>query len=159
MVMQVTPMRPKQKTLVGTVVSDKMDKTVVVTVASSKQHRLYHKTLRRTTRYKAHDPENVCKLGDTVRLVETRPISKEKRWRVVEILQRREVAEVRPAEIGQEIEQERFRPAAAETADAGVEVAEAPVDANVEAAEEPADVAEDAEAEADDTDKTDEPEA
>ena len=108
MVQQVTPMRPKQKTLVGTVVSDKMDKTVVVSVASAKQHRLYGKTLRRTTRYKAHDPNNVCKLGDTVRLVETRPISKEKRWRVVEILQHREVAEIRPAMIGQELEQGRL---------------------------------------------------
>ena len=62
-------------------------------VASSKQHRLYGKTLRRTTRYKAHDPNNVCKLGDTVRLVETRPISKEKRWRVAEILVKGEAVE------------------------------------------------------------------
>ena len=109
MVEQVTPMRPKQKKLVGVVVSDKMDKTVVVTVASSKQHRIYGKTLRRTTRYKAHDPNNVCRLGDTVRLVETRPISKEKRWRVVEILQHKDVAEVRPSMIGQELEQGRLR--------------------------------------------------
>ena len=68
MVMQVTPMRPGQKTLVGTVISDKMDKTVVVAVASQKRHRLYGKTLRRTKHYKAHDPENTCKLGDTVRM-------------------------------------------------------------------------------------------
>ena len=108
MVQQVTPMRPNQKTLVGTVVSDKMDKTVVVAVLSAKKHRLYKKTLRRTTRYKAHDPNNACKLGDTVRLVETRPISKEKRWRVVDILQRRDVAEVRPSTIGQELEQGRL---------------------------------------------------
>lgn len=101
---QVTPMRPNQKTMVGVVVSDKMDKTVVVTVQRHRQHRLYGKTLRRTTRYKAHDPNNVCKLGDTVRLVETRPISKEKRWRVVEILQHKEVAEIKPSVIGQEIE-------------------------------------------------------
>lgn len=101
---QVTPMRPDQKTMVGVVVSDKMDKTVVVSVQRHRQHRLYGKTLRRTTRYKAHDPNNVCKLGDTVRLVETRPISKEKRWRVVEILQHKEVAEIRPSVIGQEIE-------------------------------------------------------
>lgn len=101
----VTPMRPKQKTLVGTVVSDKMDKTVVVTVASSKRDRLYGKTLRRTTRYKAHDPNNVCKLGDTVRLVEIRPMSKEKRWRVVDILQHRQVAEIQPAVIGRELEE------------------------------------------------------
>jgi small subunit ribosomal protein S17 len=101
---QVTPNRPKAKSLTGIVVSDKMDKTVVVAVASSKQHRLYGKTLRRTTRYKAHDPNNVCKLGDTVRMVETRPISKEKRWRVQEILQHKEVAEVQPSVIGAEVE-------------------------------------------------------
>jgi small subunit ribosomal protein S17 len=101
---QVTPMRPNQKTMVGVVVSDKMDKTVVVAVQRHRQHRLYGKTLRRTTRYKVHDPNNVCKLGDTVRMVETRPISKEKRWRVVEILQHKEVAEIKPAVIGQEIE-------------------------------------------------------
>ncbi len=105
MVQQVTPMRPKQKVLVGVVVSDKMDKTVVVAVESAKRHRLYQKTLRHTKRYKAHDPNNVCKLGDTVRLVETRPLSKEKRWRVVEILQHHLVAEVQPSVIGAELEQ------------------------------------------------------
>jgi small subunit ribosomal protein S17 len=105
MVEQVTPMRPGQKTLVGVVVSDKMDKTVVVSVERLKKHRLYGKTLRQTTRYKAHDPNNVCKLGDTVRLVETRPLSKEKRWRVVEILQHKEVAEIRPQTIGREVEE------------------------------------------------------
>jgi small subunit ribosomal protein S17 len=118
---QVTPNRPKAKALVGIVVSDKMDKTVVVAVASSKQHRLYGKTLRRTTRYKAHDPNNACKLGDTVRMIETRPISKEKRWRVQEILQHKEVAEVQPSVIGAEVEgriqaeAEETTPAEAET--------------------------------------------
>jgi len=105
MTMQVTPMRPNQKMLVGTVISDKMDKTVVVSVERSKRHRLYGKTLRRTTHYKAHDPANTCKLGDTVRLVETRPISRDKRWRVLQILQRREVAEIQPQAIGAEIQQ------------------------------------------------------
>ena len=104
MVQQVTPMRPGQKTMVGIVVSDKMDKTVVVAVEKVKRVRLYNKTLRHTTRYKVHDPNNTCKLGDTVRMVETRPISKEKRWRVVEILQHKEVAEIKPSVIGQEIE-------------------------------------------------------
>src|SRR5215203_4016482 len=104
MVEQITPTRPGQKTMVGIVVSDKMDKTVVVEVEKPKRVRLYHKTLRRTTKYKAHDPSNACKLGDTVRVVETRPISKEKRWRVTEILQHKEVAEIRPSVIGQEIE-------------------------------------------------------
>lgn len=101
-------MRPKQKTIIGTVVSDKMDKTVVVTVERAKQHPLYKKTLRRTNRYKVHDEQNVCKMGDTVRCVETRPLSKEKRWRVVEILQRREVADIQPRAIGAEIEQARL---------------------------------------------------
>jgi small subunit ribosomal protein S17 len=123
MVEQVTPMRPDQKTMVGVVVSDKMDKTVVVAVQKPKQHRLYGKTLRRTARYKAHDPNNVCKLGDTVRLVETRPISKEKRWRVVEILQHKEVAEIRPSVIGQEIERPELE--AAETPVAAAESPEA----------------------------------
>ena len=110
-------MRPKQKTLVGLVVSDKMDKTVVVAVERMKRHRLYKKTLRRTKRYKAHDPHNVCKLGDTVRLVETRPLSKEKRWRVVEILQRREVAEIQPRAIGAELEQARLEAQTGEVAE------------------------------------------
>jgi small subunit ribosomal protein S17 len=99
---QVSPMRPGQKTIVGVVVSDKMDKTVVVAVERTRRHRLYGKTLRRTNRYKAHDENNVCKLGDTVRLVETRPLSREKRWRVVEILQHHLVAEVQPSAIGVE---------------------------------------------------------
>lgn len=100
MVQQVSPMRPGQKTIVGVVVSDKMDKTVVVAVERTRRHRLYGKTLRRTNRYKAHDENNVCKLGDTVRIVETRPISREKRWRVIEILQHHLVAEVQPRQIG-----------------------------------------------------------
>jgi small subunit ribosomal protein S17 len=114
---QVTPMRPNQKTMVGVVVSDKMDKTVVVVVERLKRHRLYKKTLRRTKRYKAHDPNNVCRVGDTVRLVETRPLSKEKRWRVVEILQHREVAEIQPRMIGAELEQAPIAPATAAPAE------------------------------------------
>ncbi len=111
MALQVSPMRPKQKTMVGVVVSDKMDKTVVVAVETLKRHRLYHKTIRRTKRYKAHDPNNVCRLGDVVRIVETRPLSKEKRWRVVEILERHEVAEVQPSAIGAELERASLEPA------------------------------------------------
>ena len=107
MVQQVTPMRPGQRTMVGVVISDKMDKTVVVSIERAKRHPLYQKTLRRTKHYKAHDPNNVCKLGDTVRIVETRPISKEKRWRVIEILQHREVADIQPRVIGSELEQAR----------------------------------------------------
>jgi small subunit ribosomal protein S17 len=115
-----------------------MDKTVVVSVQRHRQHRLYGKTLRRTTRYKAHDPNNVCKLGDTVRLVETRPISKEKRWRVVEILQHKEVAEIKPSVIGQEIErpevEEEESPAAIDVVPAADEAGETeePLEAETE---------------------------
>jgi small subunit ribosomal protein S17 len=95
----------QQRILQGTVVSDKMDKTVVVTVERRKKHRLYHKVISFTQRYKAHDEENACHLGDVVRIGECRPVSKEKRWRVVEILTRGDVAEVAPETIGREIEQ------------------------------------------------------
>jgi small subunit ribosomal protein S17 len=80
--------RPKRKARVGVVVSDKMDKTVVVRVEDVHQHRLYHKLIRRTTRLKAHDEQNEAQVGDTVRLMETRPMSATKRWRVVEIVQK-----------------------------------------------------------------------
>jgi small subunit ribosomal protein S17 len=80
--------RGKRKARVGVVVSDKMDKTVVVRVEDVHQHRLYHKTIRRTTRLKAHDEQNEAHVGDTVRLMETRPLSATKRWRVVEIMQK-----------------------------------------------------------------------
>jgi small subunit ribosomal protein S17 len=76
--------RRKQK--VGRVVSDKMNKTVVVAVESLRKHRLYKHTVRVTKRFKAHDEQNACREGDTVRIEETRPLSKEKRWRVVEIM-------------------------------------------------------------------------
>jgi len=93
----------RQKVRFGVVVSDKMQKTVVVAVHSTKRHRLYNKTLRRTKRYKAHDEHNECRLGDRVRIVETRPLSKEKRWRVAEILTKGNVAEIQPSAIGAEI--------------------------------------------------------
>jgi small subunit ribosomal protein S17 len=76
----------KEKT--GRVVSDKMDKTVVVEVEYVKRHPLYHRALRRHRRFKAHDENNQAKTGDLVRLVETRPLSKEKRWRLVEIIEK-----------------------------------------------------------------------
>lgn len=104
-----------KKTEIGTVVSDKMNKTVVVAVVRDKRHPLYKKRMRVTKRFKAHNENNEAKLGDIVRIVETRPLSKEKRWRVIEILQRGEVAEVAPTEIGREIElarhEERVRQA------------------------------------------------
>jgi small subunit ribosomal protein S17 len=78
----------KRKVREGRVVSDKMEKTVVVAVESLVPHPIYGRRMRRTKKYKAHDEENQCRTGDVVRIVETRPLSKEKRWRVVEILRR-----------------------------------------------------------------------
>jgi small subunit ribosomal protein S17 len=92
----------KQKTRLGLVVSDKMDKTVVVAVESPKRHPLYKKTIRRVAKYKAHDEENKCQRGDKVRIVETRPLSRDKRWRVVEIVSKGEVVEISPEEIARE---------------------------------------------------------
>jgi small subunit ribosomal protein S17 len=77
-----------RKTRVGKVVSDKMDKTVVVAVADRVQHPLYKKIVKRTYKLKAHDENNTCGIGDTVRVMETRPLSKDKRWRVVEIVEK-----------------------------------------------------------------------
>jgi small subunit ribosomal protein S17 len=74
------------KERVGTVVSDKMDKTVVVAVENRFPHPIYKKTVSRTKRYKAHDEENACKVGDRVRITETRPLSRTKRWAVAEVL-------------------------------------------------------------------------
>ena len=80
--------RNERKTKVGKVVSDKMDKTVVVAVEDIEQHALYKKAVKKTVKFKAHDEENQCGIGDTVRIMETRPISKDKRWRVVEIIEK-----------------------------------------------------------------------
>jgi small subunit ribosomal protein S17 len=92
-------MEGKRKIRVGRVVSDRMDKTVVVAVETPKRHPLYKKTLKRAVRYKAHDEKNQCGLGDIVKIVETRPLSKQKRWRVAEVITKGEVAEVKPEEI------------------------------------------------------------
>ena len=83
-----TTERADRKTRLGYVVSDKMDKTVVVAVEDRVKHALYGKIIRRTTKYKAHDERNECGVGDRVRLMETRPLSATKRWRVVEILEK-----------------------------------------------------------------------
>jgi small subunit ribosomal protein S17 len=82
------PKKTRRLTKVGTVVSDKMDKTVVVTVDYPRRHRLYSKVMTRTSRFKAHDELNECRVGDRVRIEESRPISKDKRWVVSEIIQR-----------------------------------------------------------------------
>ena len=80
--------RNLRKTRVGKVVSDKMDKTVVVSIQDNVKHPLYKKIIKRTVRLKAHDENNECSIGDRVRVMETRPISKEKRWRLVEIIEK-----------------------------------------------------------------------
>ena len=140
--------RGRRKSLVGTVVSVKMDKTAVVSVERRYPHQLYHKIIRSTKRYKAHDPENAAVLGDTVRIVETRPISKEKRWRIAETMVRGNVAEIAPREIGAP-EESLFRPERPESAPAAAAeaapAAETPVEPAAEAEEasaEPAAVAE-----------------
>ncbi len=95
-----------QRIIQGTVVSDKMEKTIVVSVERKKKHRLYHKVVTVTDRYKAHDDDNACKLGDVVRIQECRPLSRDKRWRVVQILTHGDVADVAPETIGRDFERE-----------------------------------------------------
>lgn len=80
--------RNLRKVMIGTVVSDKMDKTVVVAVQRNVRHKVYGKTVKKTYKLKAHDEENKCQTGDTVKVMETRPLSKDKRWRVVEIVEK-----------------------------------------------------------------------
>ena len=83
-----TTTRGQRKVRVGRVISDKMDKTVIVQIANLKRHPLYKKTIQVRVRFKVHDETNECKVGDLVRIVETRPISKEKRWRVAEVVEK-----------------------------------------------------------------------
>ena len=80
--------RNLRKTRTGKVVSDKMDKTIVVAIQNNEMHPLYNKIVKRTYKLKAHDENNECKIGDTVKVMETRPLSKDKRWRLVEIIER-----------------------------------------------------------------------
>ena len=82
--------RAFRKTRVGQVVSNKMDKTIVVSIADSVQHKLYKKIVKRTYKLKAHDENNECGVGDTVKVMECRPLSKDKRWRLVEIIKKAE---------------------------------------------------------------------
>jgi small subunit ribosomal protein S17 len=118
-----------QKSITGTVVSDKMAKTVIVQVATTTRHRLYKKILRRTKRYLAHDDHLGAKPGDTVRIVETRPLSRLKRWRVAEIVERGEVAEIAPGEIDAEYlsrrREKETAPAPAAASEAFAETGEA----------------------------------
>jgi small subunit ribosomal protein S17 len=80
--------RNLRKTRIGVVVSDKMDKTIVVAVRNNVKHPLYNKIVKKTYKLKAHDENNECRIGDTVKVMETRPLSKDKRWRLVEIMER-----------------------------------------------------------------------
>ena len=80
--------RGNRKTRVGMVVSDKMDKTVVVAIVDSVKHPLYKKIIKRTYKLKAHDENNECRIGDKIKVMETRPLSKDKRWRLVEIIEK-----------------------------------------------------------------------
>lgn len=88
-----------RKVRVGSVVSTRMDKTAVVELVWKQRHRVYRKQMRRVTRFYVHDPEGQCRIGDTVRIQETRPISRTKHWRLLEILSRRAVADVRAIEL------------------------------------------------------------
>ena len=153
--------RSMRKVRVGAVVRTNQDKTAIVEMVWKQRHRLYRKQMRRIARFYVHDPENQCRLGDTVRIEETRRISKNKHWRLMAILERKEVADVRPidleTDVGQEITQPRIlaaevRAAAAEAAEAEVEsedvVEEESVEEEPEAEEEAAEEEPEAEEEA-----------
>jgi small subunit ribosomal protein S17 len=101
---QPQPAKKTRQQKTGRVVSDKMQKTIVVAVESLKQHRVYKRTYKFTTKFKAHDEQNEARIGDMVRIEETRPLSKEKRWRLVEILKRAEQT-VAPEIVAAELEQ------------------------------------------------------
>ena len=119
--------RIMRKVRVGAVVRTNQDKTAIVEMVWKQRHRLYRKQMRRVARFYVHDPENQCRLGDTVRIEETRRISKNKHWRLMAILERKQVADVRPidleTDVGQEITQPRIvaAEARAEAAEADIE--------------------------------------
>ena len=95
-----------RKIRTGAVVRTGMAQTAVVEMVWKQRHRLYRKQMRRVTRFYVHDPENQCRVGDTVRIQETRPISKTKHWRLLEILHRRQVADVQPIELETDLDAE-----------------------------------------------------
>ena len=111
-----------RKVRVGAVVRTNQDKTAIVEMVWKQRHRIYRKQMRRVARFYVHDPENQCRLGDTVRIEETRRISKNKHWRLLAILERRQVADVRPidleTDVGQDITQPRVAAAEARAASA-----------------------------------------
>jgi small subunit ribosomal protein S17 len=110
-----------RKIRTGEVVRTSMDRTAVVEMVWKQRHRLYRKQMRRVTRFYIHDPLNQCRIGDTVRIQETRPISKTKHWRLMEILQRRQVAEVQPIELETDLDAEIAGNATVESAESSAE--------------------------------------
>tara|TARA_B100000676_G_scaffold295464_1_gene334698 strand:+ start:214 stop:504 length:291 start_codon:yes stop_codon:yes gene_type:complete len=92
----------RRKTKVGKVIGDRMDKTVVVSVEWRQPHRIYKKNVRKWSTFKVHDQDNACNVGDTVRIIETRPLSKTKRWKISEIVQKGDVADLQPGDISTE---------------------------------------------------------
>ncbi len=128
---QAVERKVNRKTRSGVVVAHGNDKTVIVAVGSAARHRLYGKVIRRTKRYPVHDPENVATTGDLVVIEECRPISKTKRWRLVEVITEREVAEVAPESIDEALVDEMQRTAARAAAEAE-EAAEPAAEAETE---------------------------
>jgi len=118
--------RSMRKVRVGAVVRTNQDKTAIVEMVWKQRHRLYRKQMRRVARFYVHDPENQCRPGDTVRIEETRRISKNKHWRLMAILERKEVADVRPIDLETDVGQEMTQPRilAAEARAAATEAAE-----------------------------------
>ena len=156
--------RSMRKVRVGAVVRTNQDKTAIVEMVWKQRHRLYRKQMRRVARFYVHDEENQCRLGDTVRIEETRRISKNKHWRLIAILERKEVADVRPidleTDVGQEITQPRILAAETRAAAAEAEpqdVLEEAVVEEPEAEEEPEEESTEEEFEADEEAVEEEP--
>ena len=128
-----------RKVRVGAVVRTNQDKTAIVEMVWKQRHRIYRKQMRRVARFYIHDPENQCRQGDTVRIEETRRISKNKHWRLLEILERKQVADVRPidleTDVGQEITQRRIVAAEARAEAAAEEESPVEEELGVEEAE------------------------
>ena len=133
--------RSMRKVRVGAVVRTNQDKTAIVEMVWKQRHRLYRKQMRRVARFYVHDPENQCRLGDTVRIEETRRISKNKHWRLMEILERKQIAEVRPidleTDVAPEMTQPRILAAEARAEVTAAEASEEPEVVEEEAVEEP----------------------
>ena len=121
--------RGRRKTRIGVVLSDKMDKTRVVGVEWSQEHPLYRRRVARLTRFKAHDEQNATKAGDKVRIEETRPLSKEKRWRIVEVVESAEVFELRPEDVDSTLLKALRGPAVQPDVEPQVEAADPQVEA------------------------------